>query len=82
MGEFSGSSPMGDGRNVAGSKFSGDAKQGKVDINAEEYKKVLKQYKKIKKYMKSSIFQVKMMDGTEQVVSELLKEADEAQDEI
>ena len=32
--------------------------------------------------MKSSIFQVKMMDGTEQVVSELLKEAEEAQDEI
>ena len=29
MGEYSGSSPMGDGRNVAGSKYSGDAKTGK-----------------------------------------------------
>ena len=38
--------------------------QGKVDINAEEYKKVLKKYKKIKKYMKSSIFAVKTMDET------------------
>jgi len=27
MGEYSGSSPMGDGRNVAGSKYSGDAKE-------------------------------------------------------
>ena len=33
MGEYSGSSPMGDGRNVAGSKYSGDAKEGKVEIN-------------------------------------------------
>ena len=42
MGEFSGSSPMGDGRNVAGSKYTGDAKQGKVELNKEEFNKVLK----------------------------------------
>ena len=77
MGEYSGSSPMGDGRNVAGSKYSGDAKEGKVSINQEEYKKVLKKYKKIKKYMKSNLFQIKMMDGTEQLVTELTKEANE-----
>ena len=68
---------MGDGRNVAGSKYSGDAKEGKVEINKEEYKKVLKKYKKIKKYMKSNLFEIKMMDGTEKLVSELTKEADE-----
>ena len=56
--------------------------QGKVDINAEEYKKVLKKYKKIKKYMKSSIFAVKTMDETETFVSGLLKEAGEIQDEV
>ena len=56
--------------------------QGKVDINAEEYKKVLKKYKKIKKYMKSSIFAVKTMDETETLVSGLLKEAGEIQDEV
>ena len=56
--------------------------QGKVDINAEEYKKVLKKYKKIKKYMKSSIFAVKTMDETETLVSGLLKEACEIQDEV
>ena len=68
---------MGDGRNVAGSKYSGDSKKGKVDINQEEYKKVLKKYKKIKKYMKSNLFQIKMIDGTEELVSELTKEANE-----
>ena len=77
MAEYSGSSPMGDGRNVAGSKYSGDSKEGKVEINQEEYKKVLKKYKKIKKYMKSNMFQIKMMDGTEELVSELTKEANE-----
>ena len=77
MAEYSGSSPMGDGRNVTGSKYSGDAKEGKVEINQKEYKKVLKKYKKIKKYMKSNLFEIKMMDGTEKLVSELTKEANE-----
>ena len=77
MAEYSGSSPMGDGRNVAGSKYSGDSKEGKIEINQEEYKKVLKKYKKIKKYMKSNLFQIKMIDGTEQLVSELTNEANE-----
>ena len=77
MGEYSGSSPMGDGRNVAGSKYSGDAKQGKVELNKEEFNKVLKKYKKIKKYMKSNLFQIKMMDGTEKLVTELTKDVNE-----
>ena len=56
-------------------------KQGNVNINQEEYKKVLKKYKRLKKYMKSSIFAVKTMDDTEKLVSGLLKEAEE-HDEI
>ena len=79
MGQYSGSSPMGDGRNVSGSKYSGDAKEGKVEMNAEEYKKLLKKYKKTKKYMKSNLFAVKTMDGTEKYVSQLLKEAEDAE---
>jgi len=75
--EYSGSSPMGDGRNVSGSKYSGDAKQGKVEMDQSEYKKLLKKYKKTKKYMKSNLFAVKTMDGTEKYVSNLLKEAEE-----
>jgi len=48
-----------------------------VAINKNEVKKLLKKYKKIKKYMKSPLFSVKMMDGTEKIVTELLKEVEE-----
>jgi hypothetical protein len=46
----------------------------KVEIKRDEVDKLLKQYKKIKKYMKSSLYEVKKIDGTEKVVSELLDE--------
>ena len=44
-----------------------------VAINKNEVKNLLKKYKKIKKYIKSPLFTVKTMDGTEKIVSELLK---------
>ena len=44
-----------------------------------QYKKLLKKYKKTKKYMKSNLFAVKTMDGTEKYVSQLLKEAEDAE---
>ena len=53
--------------------FKDDGK-AKVTIYKDEVGKLLKQYKKIKKYMKSSIYEIKTMDGTEKVVSELLNE--------
>ena len=56
--------------------------EGKVQMNLGEYKKLIKKYKKTKRYMKSNLFQVKMMDGTEKFVSKLLEEADQAQDEL
>ena len=56
--------------------------EGKVELNAEEYKKLLKKYKKTKKYMKSNLFAVKTMDGTEKYVSQLLKEAEDAERNI
>jgi len=46
----------------------------KVEINSNEVDKLLKKYKKIKKYMKSSLYEVNKIDGTEKVVSELLSE--------
>lgn len=55
------------------SGFGNDGK-AKVTIYKDEVSKLLKQYKKIKKYMKSSIYEIKTMDGTEKVVSELLDE--------
>ena len=58
------------------------AEEGKVHMNREEYKKLLKKYKKTKKYMKSNLFQIKMMDGTEKYVTQLMKEAEQVQDEL
>ena len=58
--------------------FNNDEKI-KVIINDDEVNKILKQYKKIKKYMKSPLFAVKTMDGTENYVSKLIKEAEENQ---
>jgi len=47
-----------------------------VAIYKDEVKKLLKKYKKIKKYQRSSIFEVKTMNGTETYVSQLIKEAE------
>ncbi len=55
--------------------FSND--EPNVVIYKDEVQKLIKKYKKIKKYMKSPLYQVKTMDGTEDVVSELLKEYEE-----
>ena len=51
--------------------------QLEVAINKAEIKKLLKKYKKIKKYQKSSLFAIKTMDGTEDIISSLIKEAKE-----
>lgn len=51
-----------------------------VAINKDEVQKLLKEYKKIKKYMKSPLFTVRTMDGNEKVVSNLLKELDNKSD--
>jgi hypothetical protein len=48
-----------------------------VTVNEAEVGKLIKKYKKIKKYMRSPLFAVKTMDGNEQVVSGLLKEFEE-----
>ena len=52
-------------------------KSGKAQIiiDDEEYKNLMRDYKKIKKYMKSPIFQIKTMDGTEKYVSKLIEES-------
>jgi hypothetical protein len=60
--------------------FGGEKiKDGKavIVIDDNEVDKLLKKYKKIKKYMKSPLFTVKTMDGTENYVSQLIKEAEE-----
>ena len=48
-------------------------KKATVIIDDIEVAKLLKEYKKIKKYQKSSLYQVKTMDGTEEIVSKLIE---------
>jgi hypothetical protein len=55
--------------------FNGDKLE--ISIYQDEVKKLLKKYKNIKKYQRSSIFEVKTMDGTETFVSNMIKEVEE-----
>jgi|TARA_B100000902_G_scaffold105066_1_gene107212 phosphopantothenate synthetase len=52
-----------------------------VNIDPDEMKKVIKKYKKLKKYMKSSIFEIKKMDDNEEVISKLLKGVEDLADD-
>ncbi len=45
------------------------------EVPQDQIDQLLKKYKKIKKYQKSSLFAVKTMDGTENVVSKMIEEA-------
>jgi hypothetical protein len=49
----------------------------KANINFEEFQNIKKHYKKIKKYMKSSLYEIKKLDGTEKFVTNLLKESEQ-----
>jgi hypothetical protein len=63
--------------------FAGDPNQGRtgkdlnIKIDLDYIDVILKQYKKIKKYKKSSLYTIKTMDGTETIVSSLIKEAED-----
>ena len=59
--------------------MSGFSKNEKanVELNMDAINELTKEYKKIKKYMKSPIFQIKMMDGTETKVKKLLEDNEE-----
>jgi|TARA_R100000951_G_scaffold47701_1_gene40702 dynactin complex subunit len=54
-----------------------DIKFEGLDMDSDQVQALLKQYKKIKKYQKSNLFAVKTIDGTEDYVSELIKEGEE-----
>ena len=46
-----------------------DDGKAKVNVNAEELAKVVKQYKKIKKRMKSNLFEIQRISGNPTLVS-------------
>jgi DNA integrity scanning protein DisA with diadenylate cyclase activity len=47
------------------------------DVKKEDIDRLLKKYKKLKKYQKSSLFALKTMDGTEEIISKLIQEAED-----
>jgi len=57
--------------------FGSEKGKATVIINDDEIGKILKKYKKLNKYRKSSLFTVKTIDGTENIISSLIKEAEE-----
>ena len=46
-----------------------------LDMNSAQVQALVKKYKKLKKYQKSSLFAVKTIDGTENVISKMVDEA-------
>ena len=46
-------------------------------MQEEEIDALLKKYKRLNKYRKSNLFAVKMMDGTEDIISSLIEEAED-----
>lgn len=58
----------------AGFENDKSRKKIKVSLSEQELDKLIKKYKGLRKYMKSSLYRIKMMDGTEEVVSELIDE--------
>ena len=52
-------------------------KNNNITIDFDYVDVILKQYKKIKKYKKSSLYTIKTMDGTETILSSLIKEAED-----
>ena len=45
-----------------------------IDVNADEIKNIKKKYKKLQKYMRASLYEIKVMDGNEKTITNLLKE--------
>ncbi len=60
----------------------GGFQEGDFDVKIEgmqeeEIDALLKKYKRLNKYRKSNLFAVKMMDGTEDIISSLIEEAED-----
>lgn len=51
-----------------------------INIDPDEIKKIAKKYKKLKKYMRSPLFEVKKMDGNEKIISKLLESVENLTD--
>ena len=52
--------------------FDGGEKKKGVRLNMDEVNKITKEYKKLKKYMKTNFYEIQNINGTEKIISELL----------
>jgi hypothetical protein len=63
--------------------FGGDSNQNKLDkkikikLNLDYVDTILKKYKKINRYKRSSVYAVKQMEGTEEIINKLISETQE-----
>ena len=48
-----------------------------VEMNPDDINRLLKRYKKLKKYQQSSLFALQTMDGTEKIISSMIKESED-----
>jgi len=46
-------------------------------VNMEQMKKVVKEYKKLKKYTKSNLYQIQKLSGQETIIDKLTREFNE-----
>ena len=54
--------------------FANEGNQLNVKVSNEEIDKIVKKYKKIQKYRKSSLFAVQSMDETEDMINKMVDE--------
>ena len=47
------------------------------DVKKDDVERLLKRYKKIKKYQRSAVHEAKVLNGQSDIVTELIKEAKE-----
>ena len=58
----------------SGLGFANQGSQLNVKVSNEEIDKIIKKYKKIQKYRKSSLFAVQSMDETEEMITKMVDE--------
>ena len=52
-------------------------KDAEITIDLDEIDVLIKKYKGLKKYAKSSLYAVKMMDGNEHIITSMLEETED-----
>ena len=52
--------------------FDGNEKKKGIRLNMEEVNKLTKEYKRLKKYMKTNFYEMQSINGSEKIISELL----------